>query len=86
MPRRRSKPAAKKRAKPKKRTKRLPKKPDVRGYIIRPEHPEEYGYTEKGHLEGNDALSALPEDVRAAMLKAIKDGQFTLRRVNSPEE
>jgi hypothetical protein len=59
------------------------KKPDVRGYIIRPAHPEDYGYVEKGHLEGQDSLSAVPPDTLELFRRALKskDTKITIRRV-----
>jgi hypothetical protein len=69
--------------KAKKPTNKTPKKPDVRGYIIRPEHPEDYGYVEKGHLEGKDALSAVPPDTLELIRRAFKSktAKITVRRV-----
>jgi len=54
-----------------------PKK-DVRGYIIRPVNPEAVGYSEKGHLEGKDAMSAVPPQVRAALQRALKSGRLKI--------
>ena len=57
----------------------------MRGYIIRPLNPEAYGYTEIGHLEGKDALSAVPPETREEMRRVMKSGKakITVRRVDS---
>jgi hypothetical protein len=55
---------------------REPKKKDVRGYIARSLVPDENGeYAEQGHLEGEDALSAVPPETLRLMRRALESGQ-----------
>lgn len=65
----------------KKRTKKGKAPKDVRGYIIRPVDPERYGYLEKGHMEGKDALSAVPPDILEAMRRGMKAGSVEMEIV-----
>jgi hypothetical protein len=63
--------AGKKKA-PKKSPK--PKEKDVRGRIIRSLRPEDAGHS-SGHLEGADAMSAVPPDVLRDLKRALKSGK-----------
>jgi len=76
--------ANKKRKAPKK-TRGKPEK-DVRGYIVRPLDPEKAGYVERGYLEGNDAMSAVPPDTRRLMRRALRSGKakVTITEVRKP--
>jgi hypothetical protein len=59
------------------------KKPDVRGYIMRSLDPEKTGWVEKGHLEGEDSLSAVPPETLAEWRGIMASGKakITVRRV-----
>ena len=78
----RKKPKGKKTARRAKRPETA-KKPDVRGYIARSLDPEKTGWTEKGHLEGKDALSAVPPEVLEAWGRMMDSGKakITVKRV-----
>lgn len=58
-------------------------KPDVRGYIMQSLDPAKTGWVEKGHLEGKDALSAVPPETLAEWREMLKSGKakITVRRV-----
>ncbi len=63
----------------KKRRRKSPEpRKDVRGYIKRPLNPEGAGYPEEGHLEGKDAMSAVPPEIREIMRKALKSGKVKI--------
>jgi hypothetical protein len=52
------------------------KEKDVRGYIVRPLNASgKPGHAERGHLEGADAMSALPPDVLRDLKRALKSGK-----------
>lgn len=64
----------------------MSKKKDVRGQIVRSLNPEKSGFTERGHLEGRDAFSAVPPHVRQALRRAVDSGELDIKVSDEPNE
>jgi len=62
---------------------------DVRGTIVESVERDEYGPVfSKGHLEGRDSWSEVPQHIKDSLRTILKSGKakISIRRINPPED